>query len=100
MTLELTRQDLCHVPVADMTKLILSLRKLSCNYCNMTSEMTMMMVKTVGRTGSKMRSLGMIRSDLTSVPTLDLERAVKKLDQFAINYCRLTEKQKAILNKI
>ena len=99
MNLELTRQDLCHVPVHDMTKLILSLRKLSCNYCNMTMEMTMMMVKTVGRIGSNMRSLGMIRSDLTNIPTQDLQRALKKLDQFTTNYCKLTKQQKAILNK-
>ena len=100
MTLELTRQDLCHVPLSDMTKLIMSLTKLSCNYCNMTTEMTMVMVKTVGRTGSKMRSLGMIRSDLTNVPLQDLERAVKKLDQFVINYCKLTKQQKLIVKKI
>ena len=60
----------------------------------------MVMVKTVGRTGSKMRSLGMIRSDLTNVPLQDLERAVKKLDQFVINYCKLTKQQKLIVKKI
>ena len=82
-----------------MTKLVMRLKNLSCNYCTMTTELMLTMMNTVARSQSQLRSLHIIRSDLTKVTTQVLEKVVKKLEHFNTNYCKLTPQQKSILQK-
>ena len=82
-----------------MTKLVMRLKNLSCNYCTMTTELMLTMMSTVARSQSQLRSLHIIRSDLTKVTTQVLEKVVKKLEHFNTNYCKLTPQQKSILQK-
>ena len=44
-----------------MTKVVMTVTKLSCNYCNMTSEMLLAILTAAGRYQSRLRSLGIIR---------------------------------------
>jgi len=95
-TLELTRQNLSDVPKADMTKVVMTVTKLSCNYCNMTSEMLLAILTAAGRYQSRLRSLGIIRTDLTQIPENILKKAKKKLETLNLNYCKLTKNQKLL----
>ena len=95
----MTRQDLSQLSVGDCVKLlrVRSLTSLQCNYCNLTVEITAALISSVTRPASGIKHLGMVRSDLTRVPTNLLLRARSRLQHLNINYCKLTQHQRAAL---
>ena len=96
---EMTRQDLSPVAVRDCSKLarVSTLTSLQCNYCSMTSEITSAILSSVIRPTSAIRQLGLVRSDLTRIPVKTLLTARQTVDRLNINYCKLTQQQKAAL---
>ena len=96
---EMTRQDLSPVAVRDCSKLarVSTLTSLQCNYCSMTSEIPSAILSSVTRPTSAIRQLGLVRSDLTRIPVKTLLTARQTVDRLNINYCKLTQQQKAAL---
>ena len=95
----MTRQDLSPVSVRDCVRLarVRSLTSLQCNYCNLTAEITTALITSVTRPASGIKHLGMVRSDLTRIPSEVLLKARNNLQHFNINYCKLTQLQRAAL---
>ena len=86
-----------HINVGDMTKMVTAVTRLCLNYCRMSHEMILAILTAAARTGARLRYLGLIRSDLTSVcPTL-LAKVRKRLISLNLNYCKVTNEQKLIL---
>ena len=96
---EMARQDLSQLAVSDCVKLlrVRSLTSLQCNYCSLTAELTAALITAVTRPASGIKQLGMVRSDLTRIPAGSLLRARESLQHLNINYCKLTQLQRAAL---
>ena len=96
--LELARQNLIHISVGDMSKMVTSVTRLGLNYCRLSHELILAILTASVRKEARLRYLGLIRSDLTSVnPTL-LTKASKRLESLNLNYCKMTKEQKVITN--
>ena len=80
-----------------MTKVVISVTKLGLNYCSLSQEMILAILTASGRTGTRLRYLGLIRSDLCRVPVTTLARAKTRLDSLNLNYCKMTKEQKSCL---
>ena len=96
---EMARQDLSQLGVGDIKRLarVRSLTSLQCNYCSLTAEITATFISSVARPASGIKQLGLVRSDLTRIPTSLLLRARNNLQHLNINYCKLTQHQRAAL---
>ena len=97
--LELARQNLIHISVVDMTKMVVSVTRLGLNYCKLSHEMIHAILTASLRKGARLRYLGLIRSDLTSVSPTLLAKARDKLVDLNLNYCKVTKEQKTIIKQ-
>ena len=98
--LELARQNLIDISVGDMSKMVTSVTRLGLNYCRLSHELILAILTASVRKEARLRQLGLIRSDLTSVSPALLARATKRLESLNLNYCKVTKEQKMITNNI
>ena len=98
--LELARQNLIDISVRDMSKMVTSVTRLGLNYCRLSHEHILAILTASVRKEARLRHLGLIRSDLTSVSPALLAKATKRLESLNLNYCKVTKEQKMITNNI
>ena len=81
-----------------MSKMATSVTRLGLNYCRLSQELVLAILTASVRKEARLRHLGLIRSDLTSVSPALLAKATKRLESLNLNYCKVTKEQKMITN--